>query len=231
MTPSPPNPAATVSPEESLERLHGVKHIVVLMMENRSFDQMLGFLQREGLDVDGIDSAKPNLDAAGNEYKPFEWGPGETAPVPPPGLKPKVLDPDHSPKGVRKQLRDDNGGFVKSFAATRKDEDGDPVELGPEFLKIPMGHFGAQHLPVYRHLAHNFCVCDAWHSSIPGDTWPNRLYSLAGRAGPSIGHKPGLLSELLKEVKGLPLIGGLAGAPIFEVEAFTRHLHDKQWRW
>jgi phospholipase C len=230
-TPAPNTAAAPLPDREALERLGSVKHIVVLMMENRSFDQMLGFLQGEGLDVDGLGSAKPNFDAAGNEYKPFEWGPGETAPKPPPGLKPKVLDPDHSPKGVRKQLKDDNGGFVKSFAATRKDEDGDPVELDPEFLKVPMGHFGGQHLPVYKHLAHNFCVCDAWHSSIPGDTWPNRLYSLAGRAGPSIGHKPGLLGDLLKEIKGLPLVGAIAGAPIFEVEAFTRQLQDSQWRW
>jgi phospholipase C len=201
------------------------------MMENRSFDQMLGFLQTEGLDVDGIASAHPNFDAAGNEYKPFEWPPGETAPEPPPGLKPKILDPCHSPSCVDSQLKHDNGGFVRNFAATRKDQSGNPVELGQEHLRVPMGHFGPGHLPVYRHLAHNFCVCDRWHSSIPGDTWPNRLYSLAGREGPSIGHKPGMLAELLKDVKGLPAIGGLSGAPIFEVEAFTRQLHDSQWRW
>jgi phospholipase C len=222
---------AAITEEEALRRLQGVKHVVVLMMENRSFDQMLGFLQDDGLDVEGIAGAKPNFDLKGNEYKPFEWGPGETAPPVPPGHKPKILDPCHSPSCVENQLRDENGGFVKNFAHTRKDENGNAVDLDPEFLKVPMGHFGAGHLPVYRHLAHNFCVCDHWHSSIPGDTWPNRLYSLAGREGPSIGHKPGLLGELLKDVKGLPAIGGLSGAPIFEVEAFTRQLHDSQWRW
>jgi phospholipase C len=227
-----PSPAQAAPPdEESLERLKSVKHVVVLMMENRSFDQMLGFLQGEGLDVDGLGSAKPNFDSAGNRYDPFEWGPGETAPDPPPGQKPKILDPCHSPSCVHSQLRGGNTGFVENFAATRKDEHGHPVELTPEFLRVPMGHFGGGHLPVYRHLAHNFCVCDAWHSSIPGDTWPNRLYSLAGREGPSIGHKPGLLGELLKDIKGLPLVGGIAGAPVFEVEAFTRQLHDSQWRW
>ncbi|MFP5389518.1 MAG: alkaline phosphatase family protein [Thermoleophilia bacterium] len=209
----------------------GIKHIVVLMMENRSFDQMLGFLEREGLDVNGLGLARPNFDEAGNQYDSFEWGGGETATAPPPGHKPKILDPCHSPGCVREQLEKDNTGFVKNFAATRKDESGNPVELSPEFLRVPMGHFGPDHLPVYKHLAHNFCVCDAWHSSIPGDTWPNRLYSLAGRESPPIGHKPGLLANLLREVKGLPLVGGIAGAPIFEVEAFTRQLHDSQWRW
>jgi phospholipase C len=226
ITPTPP-----LDPNESLKRLGSVKHIVVLMMENRSFDQMLGFLEGEGLDVDGLGSAKPNFDAAGKQYDSFEWGEGETAQAPPQDLTSKVLDPDHSPSGVRTQLRDGNTGFVKTFAATRKDENGDRIELDPEFLKVPMGHFGPKHLPVYRHLAHNFCVCDAWHCSVPGDTWPNRLYSLAGREEQSIGHKPGLLSELLRDVKGLPLVGGMAGAPIFEVEAFTRQLHDSQWRW
>jgi phospholipase C len=222
-----------VGPEEALKRLGSVKHIVVLMMENRSFDQMLGFLEKEGLEVDGLGpgKAKTNYDADKEPYDSFEWGPGETAPDPPPGHKPKILDPCHSPSCVKAQLKKGNTGFVKNFAETRKDEHGNPVKLTPDFLKVPMGHFGPQHLPVYRHLAHNFCVCDKWHSSIPGDTWPNRLYSLAGREGPSIGHKPGLLSELLKDIKGLPLAGGIAGAPIFEVEAFTRQLHDSQWRW
>jgi phospholipase C len=232
MTPCPPtNVEPRLSAEESLKRLKEIKHIVVLMMENRSFDQMLGFLEGEGLDVNGLGLARANFDDAGNQYDCFEWGPGETATAPPPDHKPKILDPCHSPDCVREQLEKDNTGFVKNFAKTRKDEQGHQVELSPEFLRVPMGHFGADHLPVYKHLAHNFCVCDAWHSSIPGDTWPNRLYSLAGREGPSIGHKPGVLSNLLREVKGLPLVGGIAGAPIFEVEAFTRQLHDSQWRW
>ena len=59
-------PPAVPQADDSLERLRSVKHIVVLMMENRSFDQMLGFLEGEGLDVDGLGSAKPNFDAAGN---------------------------------------------------------------------------------------------------------------------------------------------------------------------
>jgi phospholipase C len=227
------NPAAEaqIDDGEALRRLGDVKHIVVLMMENRSFDQMLGFLEGEGLDVDGLGSAQPNFDAAGNRYDPFEWGPGETAPDPPLGLKPKILDPCHSPNCVAEQLEEDNTGFVRNFAATRKDKIGNAIELDRDFLKVPMGHFSATHLPVYHHLAHNFCVCDAWHSSIPGDTWPNRLYSLAGREGPSIGHKPGWWGKLMRRIKRLPLIGALADAPIFEVEAFTRQLDNSQWRW
>jgi len=45
-----------------------------------------------------------------------------------------------------------------------------------------MGYYNGEDLPVYDHLAREFCVCDRWFSSVPGATWPNRLYSLAGRA-------------------------------------------------
>jgi phospholipase C len=217
------------SGDDALTRLQSVKHIVVLMMENRSFDQMLGFLQGAGLDVDGLSRAEPNFDAAGNEYPPFEWGPGETAPPTPPGQKPKILDPCHSPDCVGDQLADDNTGFVKNFAATRTVE-GKAVQLDPEFLRVPMGHFGAQHLPVYDHLARNFCVCDAWHASIPGDTWPNRQYSIAGKAGAPVTQHTGLFHDI---IDGLKKIGfsGFGNLPIFEVEAFTRQLKDEQWRW
>jgi phospholipase C len=216
--------------EAALTRLQSIEHIVVLMMENRSFDQMLGFLQGAGLDLDGLAGAKSNFDATGNEYPPFEWGPGETVPPTPPGHKAKILDPCHSPGCVKEQLEDGNTGFVKNFAAKRVDEEGKAVELGPEFLRVPMGHFGAGHLPVYDHLAKNFCVCDRWHSSIPGDTWPNRQYSIAGEAGEPITRHSGFLHDLLDKLKGMGF-GNLGNLPIFEEVAFTRQLEDSQWRW
>jgi phospholipase C len=93
----------------------------------------------------------------------------------------KKLDPDHSPKGVRTQLGPGygdfhNGGFVKSFIDSRKPQD----HVGPDLWMVPMGYYTAKDLPVYEHLAHEYCVCDRWHSAIPGDTWPNRLYALDG---------------------------------------------------
>jgi phospholipase C len=227
----------TATPEmsaaEASANLEQVKHIVVLMMENRSFDQMLGYLQEDGIPaVEGIAAAKPNSDPDGKPVAPFEWGPGETMPPTPPGHKPKILDPCHSPNCVREQLGGENAGFVKNFAATRVDEEGHSIQLDPEFLKVPMGHFGAEHLPIYDHLARNFCVCDRWHSSIPGDTWPNRLYAIAGKEGPSVAKNGGLLTDLIHKLEDVPFLKGkLGNLPIFDVPAFTRHLQDKQWRW
>jgi phospholipase C len=217
---------------EALNRLKKIEHVVVLMKENRSFDQMLGYLKRDGMpEVDGLTGEEVNHDAEGNAYPVFEWGPADT--VFHPDLDPtgKVLDPCHTPACVREQLSDGNSGFVANFLSTRKDRDGNPVQIPDRYRGLPMGYYSATHLPVYDHLARQYCICDAWHASIPGDTWPNRLYSLAGRAGESIGHKPGLLSSLLRRLHGIPRLAGIADAPIFEVEAFTRQLEERQWRW
>jgi phospholipase C len=90
-----------------------------------------------------------------------------------------------------------------------------------------MGHYGAQHLPMYDFLARNYAVCDAWHCSVPGDTWPNRLFALAGKEGPKT--LPPLLQRIEERFKGQ--LHQLENAPIYDVEAFTRQLTDDQWRW
>lgn len=79
----------------------------------------------------------------------------------------------------------------------------------------------------YDYLAHQFCVCDAWHASVPGDTWPNRLFALAGREGDKV-HLSAI--ESLSHLLPGPM-KALENAPIYDVEAFTRHLDDNQWRW
>ena len=46
-----------------------------------------------------------------------------------------------------------------------------------------MGYYNAAQLPVYDLFAKSFAVCDQWYASLPTDTWPNRLYALAGGSG------------------------------------------------
>lgn len=105
----------------------------------------------------------------------FEFGTEETAFHRPGQPFDESLDPCHAPDCVREQLSGPNGGFVKNFVAKTS-----PPQ---EWRKLPMGYFAAQHLPTYDFLAPQYCVCDHWHSSIRATLWPNRLYSLAGRAG------------------------------------------------
>jgi phospholipase C len=210
--------------------LKDIEHIVVLMKENRSFDQMLGYLMRDGLpDVRGLQGNEVNF-VGEDEYKAFEWEPDQTVFHPAIDPSGKILDPCHSKECVAEQLKGENGGFVANFLKTRF-IDGKPVTLPEELHKVPMGYYSSRHLPVYDHLARNFCVCDAWHSSIPGDTWPNRLFALAGRESEKVGYKRGFWGSMLAALRGLPGVKGLRDAPIYEVEAFTRQLEPKQWRW
>jgi phospholipase C len=221
-----------VATDQGLERLRSIEHIVVLMMENRSFDQMLGHLTLNGMpEVNGLQGTESNQGPDGTDYPVHPYEPEETVFHPTQDPTGKVFDPCHGKDCVQEQLSGGNRGFVRNFLATRHDKKGNLVEIPERYRGLVMGYYTSEHLPVYDHLAHQFCVCDAWHSSVPGDTWPNRLYALGGREADSIGHKPGLLASVLARLRNVPLIGNLADAPIFEVEAFTRWLRDDQWKW
>jgi phospholipase C len=46
-----------------------IKHIVVLMLENRSFDHLLGWLQSDQYQIDGLDGSQSNRDSTGEPVK------------------------------------------------------------------------------------------------------------------------------------------------------------------
>lgn len=186
---------------DGTENLTKVEHIVVLMLENRSFDHMLGYLSLEGGrgDIDGLQDGMANV-AEGVPYPINHLTrtvyPGER------------WDPGHSRAETDHQM---NGGKMDGFAAAfasklgaRRPGDPDPG--------LVMGYYNASDLPVYDHLAAEFCVCDRWHSSVPGATWPNRLYAAAGSADGSRDDKD---------------------PPIYSKPSFIRHLDAAgvSWRW
>src|SRR3954449_8283075 len=103
--------------------LDTLKHIVVLMMENRSFDHMLGALKATDPRIDGLDGTQFNLDTSGRSAlaQPLAEFQGQLDP-----------DPDHHFPGVNLQLFDGTpgppaipsmGGFVKSYFEQRRDTD------------------------------------------------------------------------------------------------------------
>jgi phospholipase C len=84
-----------------------IKHVVLLLLENRSFDQMLGCFQEIYPSLDGIDPSAPtrvNSDGA-NQYQQLATD-VEQLPV----------DPRYETERVLKQLQDRNSGFVRDFA-------------------------------------------------------------------------------------------------------------------
>lgn len=194
--------------DPAAENLAKVEHIVVVMLENRSFDHMLGYLSLEAgrADIDGLTSGMAN-EARRHSY-PVAHLTAPTIPNP-------HWDPDHSSAATDMQI---NGGkmdgFAASFAQTLAARNVPNPDPG-----MVMAYYNASDLPVYDHLAEHFCVCERWHSSVLGATWPNRLYAVAGSADGSRDDN----------TKPFPIYG--KPLPIYDKHSFVRHLEavDVDW--
>jgi phospholipase C len=143
-----------------------IKHVVLLGLENHSFDQMLGSLKQLFPELEGVsaDSPNKNLDSDGTAYS---QAPTEERQM--------SLDPHHEVQYVAEQLEGANGGFIKNFSKMY------PASQHQDRQYV-MGYYPANFLPSLHALAREFTVCDHWFSSLPGPTWPNRFMALTGTA-------------------------------------------------
>ena len=141
-----------------------IRHVILLIMENRSFDQMLGSFASVFPDLDGVSSGPPrvNFDLGG---KPYPQAPTVT--------RQTRFDPKHEHADVVVQLENGNKGFVLDF------EKAYPESTEQDRQEI-MDYYPAHFLPGLHSLAADFTVCDRWYSSVPGPTWPNRFFALSG---------------------------------------------------
>ncbi|HEY7488497.1 MAG TPA: alkaline phosphatase family protein [Streptosporangiaceae bacterium] len=172
-----------------------IEHVIVLALENRSFDHMLGFLRHP--DPEGF--AGPALEEHANPG----WN-GAPPSVRATDAAKRVLpvDPDHSHSSVMEQLaveqadggpRPRNLGFVTSYERKARGltlpkyggllgpivnwftgrHHPKPIEnRGPLIMLCQP----PDHVPVLSTLATEFAVCTRWFCSVPGETWPNRNY-------------------------------------------------------
>jgi phospholipase C len=171
--------------------LDSLKHIVVLMMENRSFDHMLGSLKAVNPQIDGVPVDFSNPDTNGNPVKPQPLAEfqGQLDP-----------DPDHHFPAVDLQIFGGNKdagrapnmqGFVKSYFNQRKD-------IGHS-QKI-MYYFEQDQLPVLTTLALNFAVFNRWFASIPGPTICNRAFAHYGTSFGRVDMNPFDVIEPFKSI-------------------------------
>jgi len=163
-------------------RASKIKHVFVLMLENRSFDHMLGFSGITGTDaVTGQATAIDGLKGTeSNSYNGVTYSVVRGAPDRAPH------DPPHGFPGVLEQLCGagatyvsgapyppiNNSGFVSAYAKSH-----------PELPDGPMRCFTPDQVPVITALAREFLVCDRWFCSLPGPTEPNRFFVHAATAG------------------------------------------------
>ena len=148
-----------------------IKHIVVLMMENRSFDHLLGLLMDEIPDLRGVRPGDwTNVDAKGNVHALTDDAAYQGQ------LR---VDPPHDFWSMRQQIFAHPGRptmpptpDMQGFAVTYQRAGGNPANI--------MKCFRPERLPTLRALAKNYLVCDNWFSAVPGPTNPNRAFAHFG---------------------------------------------------
>jgi phospholipase C len=160
--------------------LDNLKHIVVLMMENRSFDHMLGALRQKYPKINGLTGNESNPDTNGTIVKVQQKAQFQSQ------LDP---DPDHHFPGVDLQIFGgapsgpgkvaNMQGFVKDYFSQTKD-----VNRSHNI----MYYFDSEKdLPVLSTLATEFAVFNGWFSSIPGPTICNRAFAHYGTSFGQVG--------------------------------------------
>jgi phospholipase C len=157
-----------------------IDHLVVLMLENCSFDRILGLSREASPTFAGISGSESNpIDPAAPPTAPRI----AASPLPFDQYTGYVTDPDpsHELGDVALQVFGggpavpggaNNEGFIASYRA-----------LAPDKGAWVMGCFDRDQLPAITALADEFLVFDRWHASVPGPTWPNRFFAHCATSG------------------------------------------------
>ncbi|KAG6681139.1 hypothetical protein I3843_13G065200 [Carya illinoinensis] len=153
-------------PHKEKHKIDGpIKTLVVLVMENRSFDHILGWLKSTRPEIDGLTGEESNRILVSDPESPEVFVSDDALFV--------DSDPGHSFQAIREQIfgSDDSSkpplmnGFVQQ---------GEKMSEG--MPRIVMSGFKPAVLPVYTELANEFAVFDRWFASVPASTQPNRFY-------------------------------------------------------
>ncbi len=134
-------------------RHSGIEHVVVVMMENRSFDHILGWLP-------GADGRQAGLSYVGPDGKKHKTH--HQTQLNGCGLG----DPDHSYTGGRIQYA---GGRMNGFLTDTKNDE------------FAISYYKAADRPFMGRLAEQYATCDRYFCSILGPTFPNRIFQHAGQ--------------------------------------------------
>jgi phospholipase C len=157
-----------------------IKHIFVLVLENRSFDHIFGEIPIKGIDAEthqgttierrSAETFNDVVDDHDNLLFHCPVGPGQAKSV--------GIDPGHEFDNTLMALCGvdgaplyppyppvDNSGFAQSYH--------DKAPDGPCRIMLS---YTKPDVPVIAALAAEFAICDHWFSSMPGPTWPNRFF-------------------------------------------------------
>lgn len=144
-----------------------IKTVVVLIMENRSFDHILGWLKSTRPDIDGLTGKESNSVNISDPKSPKVFVSDDAIFV--------DSDPGHSFQAIHEQIFGSNvispnsapmmNGFVQQA-----------MSMDPDMARTVMSGFKPEVIPIYTELANEFAVFDRWFASVPSSTQPNRFY-------------------------------------------------------
>lgn len=172
----------------SLTRASPIKTIVILVMENRSFDHMLGWMKRLNPDIDGVNGSESNRVSLSEPDSPLILY-NDTAHY--------VVDPDpgHSFQAIREQIfglgqTGSEPARMNGFAQQAYD-----VNKSMDMARHVMNGYRPEMVPVYKSLVQEFAVFDRWFASVPSSTQPNRLFVHSATSGGATSNIPALLAK------------------------------------
>ena len=205
--------SAVLYSDAMLSMLDTFDHVVVLMLENRSFDNLLGYMYPNGVPADAP-LGKTFEGVVGKDLSnPHPYQPGDPRVVPPipvspvsvgaNGLKANYFQPYPDPGETYDHVNTQffNGyplvtsmkGFVNDYFANYQIEMPGHIPTYDEYAQI-MQCYTPEQVPVITKLAEQFGVFDHWFCAVPSQTWCNRAF---WNAGTSWGHvnNGGYMSE------------------------------------
>ena len=181
--------------DRSLPGVQTLKHVVVLMLENRSFDHMLGALKATNPLIDGLTGNESNPDSTGAiiPVQPSAEFRGQLLP-----------DPHHDFASVDSQIFNGATGpnrqpNMQGFIRTYHDQQQPNVAASHSVIY----HFSANppnDLPVLHTLATEFTVFNRWFASIPGPTLCNRAFAHYGTSFGNVGMDPFYVGVKFKSI-------------------------------
>ncbi|KAG5537206.1 hypothetical protein RHGRI_024593 [Rhododendron griersonianum] len=171
----PPNNHGSATAQQ--QKQQPIKTIVVLVLENRSFDHMIGWMKN---------SINPSINGVTGE----ECNPVSTKAQDPQSIcfrdDAEFVDPDpgHSFEAVEQQVFGSNLGSIPSMTGFVEQA----LSLSQNLSHTVMKGFKPKNIPIYAELVREFAVFDRWFSSIPGPTQPNRLFVYSATSHGSTSH-------------------------------------------
>ena len=200
-----------------------IEHVVLLMLENRSFDSLLGWLYEKDGPAKNVPDLKPgerayeglqgldlskfeNVDATGTiKVKPIRGVQGLNVPNIAPGEEfEQVTTQLFGTEKPSATAQPNMKGYVRDYAAVLRKHKIKEEDVKRYAQQVMQSHTPDQ-LPVLNGLAKHYAVCDMWFSSVPSQTNPNRAFAFCGTS-------MGLADNgFLEEDKRAPVIEKIVG--------------------